>query len=116
MCHAICDALLSAAGLGDIGSRFGTSDPRFAGAHGDVFLTETVAVVTGAGYSISNVSVQLVANTPRLGERRSEIEAHLTQVVGAPVSVAATTSDGLGFTGKGEGVACVATALVQRAG
>lgn len=115
MSHAICDALLSAAGLGDIGSRFGTSDPRFAGAHGDVFLTETVALVTGAGYVISNVSVQLVANTPRLGERRSEIEAHLTLVVGAPVSVAATTSDGLGFTGKGEGVAVIATALVSAA-
>jgi 2-C-methyl-D-erythritol 4-phosphate cytidylyltransferase/2-C-methyl-D-erythritol 2,4-cyclodiphosphate synthase len=112
MCHAICDALLSAAGLGDVGSRFGTDDPRFAGAHGDVFIAETVALVSGAGYAVGNVSVQLVANTPRLGERRSELEAHLSQLVGAPVSVAATTSDGLGFTGKGEGVAVIATALV----
>lgn len=112
MSHAICDALLSAAGLGDIGSRFGTSDPRFAGAHGDVFLTETVALVAGAGYRVSNVSVQLIANTPRLGARRVELEARLSELVGAPVSVSATTSDGLGFTGKGEGVAVVATALV----
>lgn len=116
MSHAICDALLSAAGLGDIGSRFGTSDPRFAGAHGDVFLTATVALVTGAGFAVGNVAVQLVANTPRLGERRGEIEAHLSAVVGAPVSVAATTSDGLGFTGRGEGVAVIATALVRPAG
>ena len=112
MSHAICDALLSAAGLGDIGSRFGTSDPRFAGAHGDVFLRETVSLVSGAGFTISNVAVQLIANTPRLGARRMELEARLTELVGAPVSVSATTSDGLGFTGKGEGVAAIATALV----
>ena len=116
MSHAMCDALLSAAGLGDIGSRFGTDDPRFAGAHGEVFLRETVALVAGAGYAISNVAVQLIANTPRLGARRMELEAHLSGLVGAPVSVSATTSDGLGFTGKGEGVAVIATALVARAG
>lgn len=114
MCHAICDALLSAAGLGDIGSRFGTSDPRFAGAHGDVFIGETVALVAGAGYAVGNVSVQLVAKHPRLGDRRSELEAHLTGLVGAPVSVAATTTDGLGFTGRAEGVAVIATALLHR--
>lgn len=112
MCHAICDALLSAAGLGDIGSKFGTDDPRFAGAHGDVFIRETVALVEGAGFAVTNVAVQLIANGPRLGARRSELEAHLTSLVGAPVSVSATTSDGLGFTGKGEGVAVIATALV----
>ena len=112
MCHAICDALLSAAGLGDIGGKFGTDDPRFAGAHGDVFIAATTELVKGAGFSVSNVSVQLVANTPRLGERRMELEQHLTGLVGAPVSVSATTSDGLGFTGKGEGVAVIATALV----
>lgn len=116
MSHAICDALLSAAGLGDIGSRFGTDDPRFAGAHGDVFLRETVALVAGAGFTIDNVAVQLVANTPRLGARRMELEAHLSDLVGAPVSVSATTSDGLGFTGKGEGVAVIATALVHSDG
>jgi len=113
MCHAICDALLSAAGLGDIGARFGTDDPRFAGAHGDVFLTETVALVAGAGYTVGNVSVQLIARHPRLGARRSEVESNLSALVGAPVSVAATTTDGLGFTGRGEGVTVIATALVH---
>ncbi len=113
MCHAICDALLSACGLGDMGSRFGTSDPRFAGAHGEVFIAETVALVTGSGFTVGNVSVQLIANGPRLGARRTELESHLSALVGAPVSVAATTSDGLGFTGKGEGVAVIATALVR---
>ena len=114
MCHAICDALLSAAGLGDIGGKFGTDDPRFAGAHGDVFIRETVTFVEGAGYAINNVAVQLIANGPRLGSRRTELEAHLSELVGAPVSVSATTSDGLGFTGKGEGVAVIATALIAK--
>ena len=114
LCHAICDALLSAAGLGDIGGRFGTDDPRFAGAHGDVFLAETIALVAGAGWTVGNVSVQLVAKHPRLGARRTELESHLTTLVGAPVSVSATTSDGLGFTGRAEGVAVIATALMQR--
>lgn len=114
MSHALCDALLSAAGLGDIGGRFGTDDPRFAGAHGEVFITETASLVRGVGYSISNVAIQLIANGPRLAARRTELEQHLTQLVGAPVSVSATTSDGLGFTGHGEGVAVIATALVQR--
>ena len=112
--HAMCDALLSAAGLGDIGSRFGTSDPRFAGAHAEVFLTETVALVQGAGYAVGNVSVQLVANRPRIGERRMELEAHLSDLIGAPVSVSATTSDGLGYTGEGKGVFAMASALVTR--
>jgi len=115
LCHAICDALLSAAGLGDIGGRFGTDDPRFAGAHGDVFLGETVALVEGAGWAVGNVAVQLIAKHPRLGARRTELESYLTTLVGAPVSVSATTSDGLGFTGRAEGVAVIATALVHRA-
>lgn len=114
LCHALCDALLSAAGLGDIGGRFGTDDPRFAGAHGDVFVRETVSLVTGAGYGVGNVAVQLVAKHPHLGSRRTELERHLSALVGAPVSVSATTSDGLGFTGRAEGVAVVATALLQR--
>jgi 2-C-methyl-D-erythritol 4-phosphate cytidylyltransferase/2-C-methyl-D-erythritol 2,4-cyclodiphosphate synthase len=112
--HAICDALLSAAGLGDVGSRFGTADPRFAGAHGDVFLTETVALVAGAGYAITNVAAQVIANAPKVGPRRVELEERLSALVGAPVSVSATTSDHLGFTGRGEGVAVMATALLER--
>jgi 2-C-methyl-D-erythritol 4-phosphate cytidylyltransferase/2-C-methyl-D-erythritol 2,4-cyclodiphosphate synthase len=111
--HAICDALLSAAGLGDIGGRFGTSEDRFKGAHGDVFIAETVSLVTGAGFAIGNVAVQVIANRPKLAGRRLELESHLTLAVGAPVSVSATTSDGLGFTGKGEGLAAIATALLH---
>jgi len=112
--HAICDALLSAAGLGDMGSRFGTTDPRFAGAKSEVFLRETLALVTGAGYTVGNVAVQVIGEHPRLSPRRSEVETLLTALVGAPVSVSATTSDGLGFTGRGEGVAAIATTLLTR--
>ncbi|HEX4442024.1 MAG TPA: 2-C-methyl-D-erythritol 4-phosphate cytidylyltransferase [Galbitalea sp.] len=110
--HAICDALLSAAGLGDLGTRFGTEDPRFADAHGEVFLSETAALVRGSGFGILNVAVQVIGNRPRLATRRAEVEKRLSELVGAPVSVAATTSDGLGFTGSGEGLAAVATALL----
>jgi 2-C-methyl-D-erythritol 4-phosphate cytidylyltransferase/2-C-methyl-D-erythritol 2,4-cyclodiphosphate synthase len=110
--HAICDALLSAAGLGDMGSRFGTADPRFAGAASEVFLRETLALVTGAGFTVGNVAVQVVGARPRLSPRRSEVETRLTALVGSPVSVSATTSDGLGFTGRGEGLTAIATALL----
>lgn len=112
--HAICDALLSAAGLGDIGSRFGVDDPRFADARGEVFLTATLELLADAGYRVENVAVQLVAARPRFSPRRVEVEQHLTAILAAPVSVAATTSDGLGFTGRAEGVTAVATALVSR--
>jgi len=112
--HAVCDALLSAAGLGDIGGRFGSSAPEYAGAASGVFLRETLALVEGAGFRVGNVAVQVIANRPRLASRRVEIEAHLGELVGAPVSVAATTSDGLGFSGRGEGLVAVATALLTR--
>jgi 2-C-methyl-D-erythritol 4-phosphate cytidylyltransferase/2-C-methyl-D-erythritol 2,4-cyclodiphosphate synthase len=111
--HAICDALLSAAGLGDLGTRFGTSDPRFAGAASEVFVRETLALVDGAGFDVVNVVVQIVATRPKIAPRRSELEAHLSALVGAPVTIGATTTDGLGFTGRGEGVAAIATALLS---
>jgi len=110
--HAICDALLSAAGLGDLGARFGTDDPQFEDAASESFLHETLALVAGAGFTVVNVAVQVVANRPRLSVRRDEIEAKLGGLIGAPVSVAATTTDGLGFTGRGEGISALATALL----
>jgi len=112
--HAMCDALLSAAGFGDIGSRFGSAAPEFAGAASEVFLRETLALVAGAGYRVGNIAVQVIANRPRLAARRMELEAHLGELVGAPVSVAATTTDGLGFPGRGDGLTAIATALVTR--
>jgi len=112
--HAVCDALLSAAGLGDLGAQFGTDDPAWAGASGVALLEETVRRVRAAGYDVGNAAVQVIGTRPRLGPRRAEAEAALSAAAGAPVTVSATTTDGLGLTGRGEGVAAVATVLLHR--
>lgn len=110
--HAIVDALLQAAGLGDIGTHFGRDRPEFAGASSLVFLEHALSLVTEAGYAVSSVGVQVIGNSPQFGPRRHEAEDLLGAVIGAPVALGATTSDGLGFTGRGEGVAAIATAVL----
>ena len=113
--HAICDALFSAASIGDLGSNFGTSDPKYKGASGTQLLQETNRRIMGAGFEIKNISVQIVCNRPKIGARRVEIISALsTALSGASVSVSATSTDGLGFTGEGKGIAAVATALVVK--
>ena len=114
--HSIVDALLAAAGLGDIGSNFGTDREEFAGASGEVFLRGTLELLTKSGLEPVNVSVQLIGNEPKLSPRRLELETHLGSIIGAPVSVSATTTDGLGFLGNDEGLAAIATSLVRKVG
>ena len=112
--HAIVDALLSAAGLGDIGSNFGVDRPEYAGANGSVFIQGALELIQTKGWKVVNVSVQLIGNKPKLSPRREEVQQALTAIVGAPVTVSATTTDGLGFLGSSEGVAAVATALIEK--